>query len=121
MNEAEFMDLVAEALDSVPEEFARYLENVEVVVEERPTPEQRRDSGVRRGELLLGLYEGVPLVERSLYDQAFPDRILLFRRPILSLCRTRGQVRREIRRTVLHELAHHFGISDARLEELEAY
>ncbi len=112
---------MAEALDSLPEEFARYLENVEVVVADRPTREHLRDAGLRRPRDLLGLYNGVPLTERLEYGALFPDRVTLFRRPILALCRTREEARAEIRRTLIHEIAHHFGISDDRLDELDAY
>jgi predicted Zn-dependent protease with MMP-like domain len=117
-----FEELVAEALDSLPPDIQEKLENVEVVVEWRPSPAQMRRMGLGPGQTLFGLYEGVPLTERtSGYGLVLPDKITIFRQPIEAYCRTDEQVRRTVRRTVLHELAHHFGISDDRLRELGAY
>jgi predicted Zn-dependent protease with MMP-like domain len=117
-----FEELVAEALDSLPPDIQEKLENVEVVVEWRPSPAQMRRMGLGPGQTLFGLYEGVPLTERtSGYNLVLPDKITIFRQPIETYCRTDEQVRQTVRRTVLHELAHHFGISDDRLRELGAY
>ncbi len=117
-----FEELVAEALDSLPPDIQEKLENVEVVVEWRPSPAQMRRMGLGPGQTLFGLYEGVPLTERtSGYNLVLPDKITIFRQPIEAYCRTDEQVRQTVRRTVLHELAHHFGISDDRLRELGAY
>jgi predicted Zn-dependent protease with MMP-like domain len=122
MPPAAFNRLVADALDGLPDEVAGWLDNVEVLVDDWPSPAQTRDVGVRRRDQLLGLYEGVPRTERtSDYGMVLPDRITLFRRPILAVCATPEEAAREVRRTVLHELAHHFGIDDDRLEELGAY
>jgi predicted Zn-dependent protease with MMP-like domain len=102
-----FEELVAEALDSIPEELGRHIDNVVIQVVE--------DS--RRG--LLGLYEGIPLTHRQQYGAlALPDRISIYRKPILAHARTEAQVVQQVRVTVIHEIAHHFGISDARLDEL---
>ncbi|MFZ5851438.1 MAG: metallopeptidase family protein [Actinomycetota bacterium] len=107
---AEFEDLVEAALAGIPAELARLLDNVAVFVEDDP-PEDAPD--------LLGLYEGVPLTERDQwYAGVLPDRITVFRRPILALCTTREEVVEEVRITVVHEVAHYFGIDDARLHEL---
>lgn len=117
-----FEDLVAEALDSLPPDIQEKLENVEVVVEWRPSPAQMRRMRLGPGQTLFGLYEGVPLTERtSGYGMVLPDKITIFRQPIEAYCRTDEEVRQTVRRTVLHELAHHFGISDERLRELGAY
>jgi len=117
-----FEELVAEALDNLPPDIQAKLENVEVVVELRPSPAQLRRLGLRAGQLLFGLYEGIPLTERtSNYGLVLPDKITIFRQPIEARSRTDEQVRRIVRHTVLHELAHHFGISDERLHELGAY
>jgi len=118
----EFEQLVAEALDSLPPDIARYLDNVEVVVASWPSPRQLRTSGTPPGQMLLGLYEGVPLTQRgSHYNLTLPDKITLFRGPILAICRTRAEAVQAVRHTVIHELAHHFGISDERLHQLGAY
>lgn len=117
-----FDELVVQALESLPDEIRDKLDNVAVMVEDYPTRAQLRAGGVRRGMLLFGLYEGVPLTGRtSGYNMVMPDRITLFREPILMACRTMEEVRKTIAHTVLHEIAHHFGISDERLREIGAY
>lgn len=106
---SEFEGLVSDALDELPADLALLLDNVAVFVEDEPPP----------GPALLGLYEGVPLTERtSAYLLAMPDRITIFRLPILAICANHDEVRREVRITVVHEIAHHFGIDDKRLHEL---
>jgi predicted Zn-dependent protease with MMP-like domain len=111
-----FDRLVARALDALPPEFARLLENVAVVVEEEPTADDLESVGLDpdRDEL-FGLYQGVPLSERdSFYDQ-LPDRIVIYRGPIERCCRTVGEMRREVRDTVVHELGHHFGLDEEEM------
>jgi predicted Zn-dependent protease with MMP-like domain len=104
-----FEQLVADALDGLPENLGRVMDNVWVTVEDV-------DSA---GRPLLGLYEGVPLTEREAYGGlALPDRITIFRLPICAHCRTEDDVVEMVRETVIHEVAHHFGISDERLDEL---
>ena len=106
----QFEDLVAEALDGIPDELARLVENVVFVVED--------DSDVEGGRL-FGLYEGVPLTERGFsYAGAMPDRITIYRYPILAYCRTMADVVEQVRITVVHEIAHHFGIDDDELHDL---
>jgi len=106
----QFDALVAEALDSIPAELAEVIENCVILVEEWPPPEDPD---------LLGLYEGVPLTERGqYYSGTLPDRILIFRAPILQMCHSVDEVVDEVHLTVVHEIAHHFGIGDARLHEL---
>ena len=102
-----FEELVAEALDGIPDELAARIDNVVIRVKE--------DS--RAG--LLGLYEGIPLTRREAYGAlAMPDRITIYRLPILRRCRTEDEVVEQVRITVVHEVAHHFGIDDRRLHEL---
>ena len=123
MNLEHFENLVVEAIESIPEPLFRYMENVEILVEEWPTPTQRRSVDLADGNLLLGLYEGIPLTERTSHcGLVLPDKITIFRRPILMVAPPNDEaIRSQIRRTVLHEIAHHFGISDERLVELGAY
>ncbi len=111
-----FEALVADALDQIPDELGRYMENVAVFVEDWPTPEQLAG---RRGTL-LGLYQGVDLTRRSslTYGGAMPDRITVFRGPISRIAQNQWELLDIVTRTVIHEVAHHFGISDARLHEL---
>ena len=110
MSTEEFEELVAEALDEVPDELARLVDNVIIVVEDDVEPGDHS---------LLGLYQGVPLTERGhYYAGAMPDRITIFRGPVLRMCQTREEVLDEVAVTVVHEIAHHFGIDDDRLHEL---
>lgn len=103
-----FEELVADALDTIPPELTRMMDNVVITVSEDP-PEPG----------LLGLYEGIPLTERGeSYSGVLPDQIFLYWREICAFCETADQVVEEIRITVVHEIAHHFGISDERLHEL---
>ena len=103
-----FEEMVVTALDSLPEEFGRLMQNVAVTVEHDPGPPG-----------LLGLYEGIPLTDRtSDYAGVLPDRIIIYRREICAICRTEEEVADQVRRTVVHEVAHHFGIDDDRLTEL---
>ncbi len=116
-----FEDLVTAALDELPEDFLSALDNVEVVVELEPSEGQLRRLAARGGTL-FGLYEGVPRTSRtSGYGLVVPDKITIFEGPIRRASRDERTLKRQVQRTVLHELAHHFGISDARLRELGAY
>lgn len=107
ISRARFEQMVAEALGTLPAELASAMRNVVVVVEEGTDPR------------LLGLYEGIPLTERlSDYSAALPDKITIFQSAICARCSTEAEVVDEVRMTVVHEVGHHFGISDARLHEL---
>lgn len=104
-----FDELVDEALASLPKELSSQIDNVAIIVDDRPPGH------------LFGLYEGIPLTKRggrTSYSGVMPDRITLFQQTILRSCSSEEQVREQIRKTVLHEVAHHFGISDPRLDEL---
>ena len=120
MDRESFERQVAQAVDDLPEEFLERLENIDIVVEDQPAPHQLLHLGLERGETLLGLYEGVPRTERGWhYGLVPPDKITIFQRSIEAKCRYGGNISAEIRRVVKHEIAHHFGISDARLHQLE--
>lgn len=113
MSREEFEDAVGDGLDLIPEELAQHMDNVVVLVEDEPPPEAEEPD-------LLGLYEGTPLTERGEWWAAgsLPDRITIFRNPTLRMCSSREEVTEEVAVTVIHEIAHHFGIDDARLHEL---
>lgn len=123
-----FEALVADALDAIPEELAVLIDNCAVVVEDWPTDEQLRDSfdgdsfdgETPDGETLFGLYEGVDLTNRSPLDYGgvLPDRITVFMGPHLEVARSEDDLADEILTTVVHEIAHHFGIDDERLHDL---
>jgi predicted Zn-dependent protease with MMP-like domain len=119
MNNDRFESLVIQAVESLPEEFRDRLENIDVIVADRPTREQMGTLGKDRDYTLLGLYEGVPLTRRSHgYGMVIPDKITVFQKPIEAMCKSDNQIIAEVRRVVLHEIAHHFGIDDNRLKEL---
>ncbi len=109
LDRAAFEALVDRALDEIPDEIASQVSNVVVLVEDEP-PADDPD--------LLGVYDGVSLIERTHDHAGLPDRITIFRRPLLDLCETPDELVREVRITVVHEVAHHFGISDERLHDL---
>ncbi len=103
-----FEEMVSNALDGLPEEFGELMRNVAVMVEHRPGPPG-----------LLGLYEGIPLTSRSMnYAGVLPDRITIFQQAICAHAWSESEVEQQVRKTVIHEVGHHFGISDERLEEL---
>lgn len=109
------------AVGVLPDNFAAKLENIDVVVQDWPTVDQLCRAGLRHGKSLLGLYEGVPLTKRGgHYGLVPPDKITIFQKPIEAKCGQRGtEIATEISRVVKHEIAHHFGISDARLKQIE--
>jgi len=113
-----FERLVRKALDTIPEDIAAHMDNVDVVVEDWPTQSQLAVNEIHDGEYLLGLYEGVPLTSRHEYGNVLPDKITIFQRSIEAVCQTNDEVVMEVRNTVVHEIAHHFGIDDDRLDEL---
>jgi predicted Zn-dependent protease with MMP-like domain len=122
MDSQQFDKLVNQAVESLPEEFQERLENIDIVVADMPTRTQMKHLKGERGNMLLGLYEGVPLTERTHgYGFVMPDKITIFQKPIEAMCRNDAQIVNEIQRVVRHEIAHHFGISDDRLEELGGY
>jgi predicted Zn-dependent protease with MMP-like domain len=114
-----FEALVDEALDSLPDEIQSWLDNVAIVVADWPTPEQMvqaRASG--HNVLLLGLYLGVPKTHRGVtYGELVPDKILVFQGPIEQVAHTPEQIRRQVRKTVLHEIGHHLGMNEAQLRD----
>lgn len=116
MSENDFEAAVSDALDLIPPDIARTMDNVAVFIEDDYTPRPGEDPDT----VLLGLYEGVPLTERDAWWDAgsLPDRITIYRQPILDICSSREDVVEEVAVTVVHEIAHHFGIDDDRLHEL---
>lgn len=112
----DFETLVTQALDSVPVQFAKAMENVEIVVEIWPSPTDLAAAGVRRGMMLFGLYRGIPKTRRGTYQAVLPDKISIFAGPIVAAFgHDPNEVRRQVRDTVLHEIGHHFGMSDAEI------
>lgn len=114
-----FERLVHRAVRRLPVDIQGMMENVAVVVEHEPTPAQVAESRLPPGDTLFGLYQGVPLTERSSsYGMVLPDKITIFQKPIEDYCPSDQQIVYQIQRTVTHEVAHHFGIGDDELREL---
>ncbi|SVA38966.1 uncharacterized protein METZ01_LOCUS91820, partial [marine metagenome] len=114
----QFEGLVRRALSQLPSDVKNHLENVDIVVDESASAAQLVGTGIENKMELLGLYEGIPLTERYGYDLVLPDKITLFQKPIETICETQEQITEEIRMTIVHEIAHHFGIDDDRLHSL---
>ncbi len=120
MERAQFERLVRQALDDLPGDILSCMDNVDVVVEEVASRDQLIGSGLDDDELLLGLYEGIPLPDRYDYNLVLPDKITLFQNTIESVCPSDEDVVKEVRDTVVHEVAHHFGIGDDELDAMGA-
>ena len=119
LSPGEFADLAQEALQDIPEALAVYLRDVTVDIEPMPDRRACESTGIDNPRALLGLYRGVPLTRRSVeHHGRLPDRITIYQRNIERLCRTRGQIIRQIRKTVFHEVGHHFGLSEKDLARL---
>ena len=120
MQKDRFEALVVKALDALPAEFRTRLDNVDVMVEDWPTPKQLREARVRTRIQLLGLYEGIPQTNRgSGYNLVLPDKITIFQKPIERVCRDDREIQAEVQKVVCHEIAHHFGIGDDVLRMIE--
>ncbi len=122
MERPEFEALVAEAVDALPPGLLETLENVDIVVEDWPDRTTLRRLGIRHRAELLGFYHGVPRTHRTRsYTLVLPDKISIYRGPIQMRCQTVEEVREMVEHVLQHEIAHHFGISDERLRDLDAY
>ncbi len=116
----EFEKLVSKALEELPKRFRDRLENIVIMVEEAPPKEITRQLGVKSPLGLLGLYQGVPLKHRGVrYGNVLPDRIVIYQRPIEARVRNRKELLIQIRRTVIHEIGHFFGLAESELREIE--
>jgi predicted Zn-dependent protease with MMP-like domain len=113
-----FLRLVRRALAGLPPPFRERLSNVDIVVKRRPGLDDLREGGLDPGETLYGLYSGVPLTERSNYGFVLPDKITIFQQPLEQDFPDETELMEEVRKTVLHEIAHHFGMSDEKLAEM---
>lgn len=120
VSEEQFSQLINEALDSLPGEHVRQIQNVAIVQQDEPTEEQRVKLELRDDETLFGLYEGVPLSQRQGTTPLLPDKITIFKGPMSHVSRTIGELREEIRHTLWHEIGHYYGLDHARIAELES-
>jgi predicted Zn-dependent protease with MMP-like domain len=119
LSDEAFEQLVEEGIAAIPERFLRAIRNVAVVVEDEPSAEHRRQFRLGRTGMLFGLYEGVPVIEREGRHAFLPDKIIIFKGPMLEFARTRAEVRELVKDTVWHEIAHHFGMAEHEVRRAE--
>ena len=118
LTQEQFEDLVRQGIDSIDERFLNKLKNVEIVIEDYPTPEQVQKLHLRGG-LLLGLYEGIPQTKREQYGQVLPDKITIFKNSIEQLYSNPEDIKKAVKDTVWHEIAHHFGMNEHQVRQAE--
>lgn len=119
MTDTEFEKLVAEGIEALPPYVREHMENVAITVAEDVTPEIRKEEHLKSGHTLFGLYHGVPRTERDTHYSALPDKITIFKKPILARCTTADEIRTCVANTVWHEVAHHFGFGEEWVEAEE--
>jgi predicted Zn-dependent protease with MMP-like domain len=120
ISDKEFEAIIADAMDTLPERFLAHVKNVAVVWDYDPSPEQRAKQHLRPDQTLLGLYEGIPLVKRGdNYNFVLPDKITIFKNPIVYFAQDLEAVKKQVKHTLWHEIAHHYGLDHERIHELE--
>jgi predicted Zn-dependent protease with MMP-like domain len=120
ISDQEFEKLIGEAMDTLPEKYVKGLNNVLVTYEDEPTPEQREELKLHCNQTLFGLYQGIPRTHRgSGYNLVLPDKITIFKEPMLRAVSTPAELKEQIRHTLWHEIAHHYGLDHVRIHQLE--
>ena len=120
VSDDEFSAMISQAMDELPQEYIKRLNNVAVTYEDEPSPEQRQNLKLRCDQTLFGLYEGIPLTQRGAgYNLVLPDKITIFKHPILQSVHNEAELRQQIKHTLWHEIAHYFGLDHARIHQLE--
>lgn len=120
LSDEAFDRLISQAMDELPQEYIKRLDNVAITYADEPTPEQQVKMKLDAQHLLLGLYEGIPLTQRgSSYTFVLPDKITLFKLPLLAVSRTPDELFERIKRTLWHEIAHYYGLGHDRIDELQ--
>lgn len=120
ISDEHFERMLNESFDELPQEYIQNLDNVAVVWEYDPTPEQRRKMRLRDYQTLFGLYEGIPLPSRGAgYNLVLPDKITIFKNPIVESFHDEAEIKEQVKRTLWHEIAHHYGLDHDRIDELE--
>ena len=120
MTDEQFDKLITKAMNELPQEYIRGLQNVAIVMADEPSSNQRKKIGVTRNNLLLGLYEGIPLTQRGAsYNLVLPDKITLFKNPLIELSKNENDLLNNIKRTLWHEIAHFYGLNHDRINYLQ--
>lgn len=121
LTDEQFDDIITRAMDELPQEYIKGLENVVIVQADAPTPEQLEKMKVDHQHVLLGLYEGVPLTQRgSGFSGMLPDKITMFKNSILAVVQNDGELLEQVKRTLWHEIAHYYGLNHSRIDQLES-
>lgn len=119
MNREKFEQLVDEGIKNIPQKFLDKLNNVGIVIEDNPNPEQLKKLKIRKNYVLFGLYEGIPKTKRWGYSDVLPDKITIFKNPIEQSAETEEEIKKLVKETVWHEIAHHFGMNEKEVREAE--
>ena len=120
LNQKEFEKIVKSGIKAIPEKFLQKLKNVAIIVEDEPTPAQKKKLNIHAGWTLFGLYEGVPQLERGVnYSAVLPDKITIFQNPIETAAKDKNDIKVIVKNTVWHEIAHHFGMNEDRVRQVE--
>lgn len=120
ISDDQFMAMMQTALDSLPGDHVKNIQNIAIVMQDDPTEDQREQLELRGNETLFGLYEGVPLSERQGVMPALPDKITIFKKPLCGYSRSLAELQEEIRHTIWHEIGHYYGLNHDRIAELES-
>jgi len=120
MTRGKFENLVNEGIKAIPKKFLEKLDNVDICIEDEPTPYQLGKLRARGGLIIFGLYEGVPQTKRGHYGQVLPDKITIFKGPIEKIASSGEEVKEIVKNTVWHEIAHHFGMDEKKIREIES-
>jgi predicted Zn-dependent protease with MMP-like domain len=120
VSDEDFEKLIGEAMDTLPEKYVKGLNNVLITYEDEPTPEQREELKLHCNQTLFGLYQGIPRTKRGIgYNLVLPDKITLFKSPMLHASATLAELKEQVRHTLWHEIAHHYGLDHDRIHQLE--
>ena len=119
MTKEKFEELVDEGIKAIPKRFLEKLDNVDIVINDKPTSYQLGKLRARKDTIIFGLYEGVPQTKRWYYGQVLPDKITIFKKSIEECASSEEEIKKIVKNTVWHEIAHHFGLDEKRLRELE--
>ena len=119
MEKEKFEELVKQGIEAIPKRFLEKMNNVEIVIDNEPTEEQMEKLKLRKDAKLFGLYEGIPQTKRGFYAGVLPDKITIFQKPIEETCSNDEQIKERVKKTVWHEIAHHFGMDEERVRRAE--